>query len=111
MTLTKLTHPLFDGVERLFTRGHHLEKFIGFSARIVNTISAVKHVFFLATFTYRALEAVAWSSARYGKAALAVNVFRFKVVFVFLRPFFGDFFPHFVIVFLRGDVSVAVRAD
>jgi hypothetical protein len=80
-------------------------------ANVISAIRAVNNAFFLPAFPDGADATLADMFAIGGDAAHAVDIPGFKWVIVFLRPFLSDFFAHFIVVFLRGDVSATVRAN
>jgi hypothetical protein len=111
-TVFELTfRPLINRIKCFFAVRHHLKKLICFIAGIVAAPAAIDNAFFLPALSYGADIEVADGFYGRRQAAVAVDILRLKRVMVFGRPFCGDFFPHFVVVFLRGDICPAVRAN
>jgi hypothetical protein len=103
--------PLSYFVEVGFHHRSHLEVFSQFITNIITAVSAVDNAFFLSAFPDGADIALTYVLAIGRKATHAVNVLRLEVVIILLSPFFSDYFSLFIIICLRGDISIAVGAD
>jgi hypothetical protein len=98
-------------IQNVFALGHIFEKHPQSFTKIIITIGTIDNAFFPAAFPDGASGTEIRYSPLYRKAAVTDNAVRGKIHAYHFSPLFGDFFTHFIVVFLRGDIGTAVRAN
>jgi hypothetical protein len=101
---------LLYGIKGLFAGRRHFEKLLRLSAGIFVAPSAVDNAFTMRAIPYLANAAIAYVPA-VSNTAVTVNVLGLDLVVVFFSPFLSNFPPQFIVVLLRGCVSITVRAS